>query len=103
MMEPDQRAAFRRSLRKDAAAVLPQPHEPTDECWGIHCSWHNLDEAPDGAYRVCAECGHVYRTAEDLRRAWADAAVDASVRQALDVIAPPVEQICGCPYCAHDW
>ena len=80
------------------------PHEPSAACVGTHCYWHNLDEPGDGAYRVCGECGHVYRTAEDLREAWADATVDAGVtRLALAVTAPPVEQIYACPLCAHDW
>lgn len=32
-----------------------------------HCAIHNVHEyAPDDAYRVCGECGHVYLRSEDL-------------------------------------
>ena len=75
-MEPDQRAAFRSTLRRDAAALLPQPHQPTDE----------------------------YRTAEDLREAWAEVTADGyGLPPGTDIIAPPPEQIYACPLCLHDW
>jgi len=88
----------------DLAADPVNPHNPTDECWPAHCFFHHVDEPDDGAYRVCFECKHVYRTAEALREAWAEVAVDAGVtRLALHVIAPPAEEIYGCPYCCHDF
>lgn len=103
-MEPDQRAAFRSGLRQDAADLLQQPHEPSDACGGLHCHWHGTDEPDEGAYRVCGECCHVYRTAEDLRAAWAGAAKDSyDLPPGTDVTAPPAEQIYACCYCAHDF
>lgn len=44
-------------------------HEPTDACLPDHCHWHNVDEPGDG-YILCPECGHLYRTARELRRAY---------------------------------
>lgn len=49
-------------------AALTQ-HEPTDACLGIHCHWHGVDE-PGTGYIGCPECGHLYRTAGELRRAY---------------------------------
>jgi hypothetical protein len=43
-------------------------HEPSDACVG-HCYCHNVDE-PGTGYIRCLECGHLYRTARDLRRAY---------------------------------
>jgi hypothetical protein len=100
-MEPDERAAFRPGLRSDAATVLQQPHKPTGECWPSHCCWHNLDEDADGAYRVCGECFHVYRTAEDLRAVFM--AEVAPLLTGMPSEAPAAEEIYACPYCAHDW
>lgn len=44
-------------------------HEPTDACADVHCYSCHLDESGAG-YIVCLECGHIYRTARDLRRAY---------------------------------
>lgn len=35
----------------------------------MHCHWHNVDE-PGPGYIGCGECGHLYRTAGQLRRAY---------------------------------
>lgn len=43
-------------------------HEPSDACVG-HCYWHDVDE-PGPGYIRCYECGHLYRTARELRRAY---------------------------------
>lgn len=51
-------------LRQDARA-----HEPTDTCLPDHCYWHDVDE-PGAGYITCGECGHLYRTARELRRAY---------------------------------
>ena len=87
-----------------AADTLPGvffgPHNPSSACGGTHCSSHHLDEPDDGAYRRCLECGHVYRTAEDLQRAWmANAPPDLADLEKL----PPAEEIFFCPLCLHDW
>lgn len=43
-------------------------HEPTNQCADQHCHSHHIDEPANGAYIVCSECGHAYRTAFDLWR-----------------------------------
>ncbi|RKR92842.1 hypothetical protein BDK92_7324 [Micromonospora pisi] len=35
-----------------------------------HCWEHHVDETADKFYIVCIECGHVYRTGWELRRAY---------------------------------
>ena len=45
-----------------------EPHQITDECASVHCFFHDVDEDPTGAHIVRFECGHVYRTAGQLRR-----------------------------------
>lgn len=87
-----------------AADTLPGsffgPHDPGPGCGGTHCHIHHLDEPDDGAYRRCLECGHVYRSAEDLQRQWtANAPPDLADRDT----PPPVEQIRFCPLCLHNW
>lgn len=44
-------------------------HQPFVSCAPVHCHWHNLDE-PGAGYITCLECGHLYRTAGELRRAY---------------------------------
>lgn len=45
-------------------------HEVTEDCVDTHCFWHEIDEPVEGSYIQCFECGHVYRTAGQLRRAY---------------------------------
>ena len=45
-------------------------HEVTEGCVDAHCFWHEVDEPVEGSYIQCFECGHVYRTAGQLRRAY---------------------------------
>jgi hypothetical protein len=85
------------------APELTSPHEPSEACGDMHCYMHHVDEPSTGAFRVCGECGHVYRTAEDLRMAWADAQDAPGFGLSPDAAAPPAEQIYACPLCAHDW
>lgn len=81
------------------APDLLNPHEPSRACGDTHCYSHGTDEAAEGGWRVCFECKHVYRTAEELQREWAaNAPPDIRGRP-----APPVEQIYFCPLCMHDW
>lgn len=44
-------------------------HEPGAACEGWHCYSCNEDEYGSG-YVLCLECGHIWRTARDLRRAY---------------------------------
>lgn len=88
--------------QQKAAGIAPEltaQHEPGPMCGDMHCHIHHVDEIAGGAYRVCGECGHVYRTAEDLQREWAENAPP----DLPDRTVPPVEQIHFCPLCAHDW
>jgi len=49
-------------------------HEPSDNCISFHCYIHGLDEGVDEPmYIACDECGHVYRTARALRKAYREA------------------------------
>ena len=43
-------------------------HMEQPGCGETHCHIHHLDEPGEGAYRRCFECGHVYRSAEELQR-----------------------------------
>lgn len=50
--------------------MIGMPHEPTDECEPVHCYSHHVDEYARDPYLVCGECFHVYRSAQELRRAY---------------------------------
>ncbi len=93
-------------------------HEPTDECAGQHCAWHNVDE-PLGEtdYLVCGECWHLYRTARDLRREYRrmmrgdwqhewllfkDLRTSAW-RRMWRYLTVRADRIHFCPLCAHDF
>ena len=76
-------------------------HHQSPSCGGTHCSSHHLDEPDEGAYRRCLECGHVYRTAEDLQRAWMTNAPPDLADWEKD--PPNAPQIHFCPTCLHDW
>lgn len=52
-------------------------HEPDDSCAGeggssAHCWAHNVDEyvGTGPVYQACIECGHLYRSKRELRRAY---------------------------------
>jgi hypothetical protein len=91
------------------AAIAPAPelvnqHEASAACGDMHCYWHHVDEPAAGAYKACGECGHVYRTAGELREAWVDTAADGHAPEVpTSDGAPPAEEIFACPLCAHDW
>jgi hypothetical protein len=86
----------------DVAPEFVTPHNASAECGDMHCYYHGLDEDPEGAFRVCGECFHVYRTAEALREAWG-AEVSEAVPESGPVTPPPAEKILACVYCCHDW
>lgn len=88
-------------------------HEPSEACAGRHCYEHHVDEDPDGTYLACLECGHVYRTAAELRRAYRrlwDRLVRADFRRwPIEAAAlwlgsrfRRARSVRSCPYCAHD-
>ena len=86
----------------DIAPDLVNPHEESEACGGTHCHSHGLDESDVGAWRVCGECGHVYRSPEDLRRVWADEVGPAYAPGPAPEV-PPADEILACPLCSHDW
>lgn len=46
-----------------------EPHQARDDCAGIHCEIHQVDE-PGPGYYGCGECYHLYPTVRSLRRAY---------------------------------
>lgn len=46
------------------------PHDETVACQDKHCCSCGVDEAAENPYVICGECGHVYKTAGSLRRAY---------------------------------
>lgn len=64
-----------------------------------HCWFHHADENPDGAFIVCGECWHVYRTAADLEvayeRAIAEMGLPPHYKDAADIFF--------CQECIHDF
>lgn len=76
---------------------------PEDTAWcHIH---HRIEDIEKGDYRICGECGHIFRTADEL------VAEDLRVRLMLKAYDSegteykPVEPalIFTCPLCAHDF
>jgi len=71
--------------------------------WCASC--HRLEGDLPGDFRPCLECGHVFRTAEELLEA------ENKLRRMFnerftDTYFPPVtdvETIHSCPLCTHDW
>ncbi len=85
-------------------AFNPDIHFASADCQQWHCTIHQRDEPTEG-YRLCAECGHMFGTPEEL--------IAETFR--LDTVAyiegwtknPPREQdpekIHACPHCTHDF
>ena len=96
------------------------PHDPNEHCGDEHCCSHNVCEPTDeNVYRVCLECGHVFRTESDFIeaqrgailkrliytagdpeqiRAWGEQA-----KKALEGVRIDPEQVASCPFCSHDF
>jgi hypothetical protein len=101
--------------------ALPESHQVTDACYPVHCHSCDLDEPADGAYIVCGECGHVYRTRRALRREWRRTERRDEVFAYADwkssgghrlgwrltvwwsLLTVRSGQIYSCPLCGHDW
>lgn len=45
---------------------MQSQHEPSGDCFDLHCFEHHVDEGYAG-YVACLECGHVYRSKTELR------------------------------------
>ena len=56
-----------------------------------------------GDFRMCPECWHVYRTADDLLQAWAKFSSTTVERLPLDTRSDPARYIFACPLCGHDF
>lgn len=87
-------------------------HNQDDHCQG-HCWWHEVDEVGDGYIR-CFECGHLYLTKRDLRRAY-QAALWSMIRDGWkrnrrishhlvwNMLTRRTKDIFFCQVCAHDF
>lgn len=80
---------------------MTAPSWPHPWPFAEHCHWHDRHEpVPDsGAYIVCGECGHVYVTALELLKTFADEA-PADHEIDGDMTA---KDIMFCPLCLHDF
>lgn len=92
------RVSGRASIAEDAAPVpVPRPVFPNE----IQCFHHGDEPLYPTDYRLCFECGHVYRTEDELVRAHLE------ILRSLD--EPPQEPdhhgetIYACPLCTHDF
>lgn len=93
-----------------AYAPRTEKHDVTEECQGIHCESHNLDEAgPGQPYHVCYECGHRFATKEDLAEDYNweayTSAVWFSELRGTYAQFPRVEpdKVHHCPHCLHSF
>lgn len=74
--------------------------EPPGPDW---CYYHERDEPvpEDGCvFRICGECFHLFRTAEDLMQ---QHSLELAKLKLERRTAPSVEAIYACPFCAHDF
>jgi hypothetical protein len=80
----------------NAGTVTEVSHSPYT-CYGskTHCHWHEIDEPCPEPFRICSECGHVYKTANEL-----ESVFNTMIPGARHI---PVTEISGCAYCGHDW
>lgn len=81
---------------------------PTSCCW----SHYEIEPLGENPYRVCFECGHVYRTPADLVAAHNDtmAAIRDHPPAPLAALSPPppktvkqADKIFCCQECLHDF
>lgn len=88
-------------------------HEETDDCQGIHCHFHHLDEDGSG-YLRCFECGHLYSDKGALVRAYR-AVLWSMVKDGVkryrkvewrllwNILTRRAEDIDFCQFCVHDF
>lgn len=78
--------------------------------------YHHLqyEDAAGDVYRVCGECLHIYRTPEDLVKAfneesrrmaehWNELLKGTTVPDVRTLTIAEVQHIGFCQYCLHDW
>lgn len=91
-------------MSTDAIAAVPAEEQ---------CYWHGHEPAQDGDYKVCGECGHVWRTeaefVADVERMLNDCAQFVAVQPeghpgfGAPVVPADLTTIRYCPLCAHDF
>jgi hypothetical protein len=93
-------------------------HEMSERCNGLHCHSCGLDEGGN-AFQWCLECGHGYRTENDLFRAYRKGLLSTITRRSpwlrsnefeASVVSIlwrafrlRMDQIHFCPLCLHDF
>lgn len=86
-----------------------EQHAPTAECESLHCYSCHVDEPADGTeYIVCRECGHVYLTAWELRRAyrhmlWQVFRLEGMRNRLWLWLTVRARRLPFCPKCSHDF
>ena len=70
-------------------------------CMGsrLHCWSCDRDEPEVGAYRACLECGHVWRTADELLAAHNR----ELARYPGNIPETDAARVSCCPLCIHNW
>lgn len=96
---------------------LRDQHEPTAACNDTHCYSCHVDEQGTGYIR-CLECGHIYRTARELRRLYRRELIrlhrrrspspfdfpEPSTRQVIWMaLTARASNITFCQHCIHDF
>lgn len=66
------------------------------------CFFHGRETARS-AFRVCFECGHIFRTERQLQREHHRLAWSISFPSWLRSFVTPTDDIWSCPLCTHDW
>lgn len=92
-------------------AFTTTPHDGTQDCRDVHCWSCGVDESSDGAYQVCIECGHVYRTARSLRKeyrrvTWGYRNLEPRIprwRILWTMVTVRASSITFCQHCVHDF
>lgn len=93
-------------MRTNSPVLRSTVHEPTEDCWLFHCWFHGVDEAVGIRFKHCIECGHTYKTAGALRRAWRremPADVATAGLRFWAKLTVRVKNIGFCPFCIHDF
>lgn len=80
-------------------------HRMTDECYALHCAFHDVDEPiTPTTFRVCLECGHAFET--DVRLIVETNKTNAAMERATGVEMSrhvTADDITCCPFCYHDF
>jgi hypothetical protein len=65
-----------------------------------HCTTHGDDEPDQPNYRFCVECGHVFRTPEELIAVETEQFGDYGRKVIGGEVQP---EMWSCPHCTHDF